>query len=293
MNGPENLDLPFFAYGFFRPGEISFMGIKDYVFDVKPVIVKGEIKHRDGLNFYLDNQQKTVDGYLIYFHSGMGKMAYDFINSMEPNKLFTWRSGILGDVPYNVLYGKKPTKGSVENQDEFGRDSVWQDPFFTVALEDTLLNGFVDGNPKIENLTHDKMFKLQMKYMLLWTIIERFIFLRYSFGGEVVASTKKFSENLFLKEALNKFGFDNPIKRDLYATNYPKNKIRYSKDDSIKAINYYYQVRCNITHRGKGVHQDLKLLENCYTELYNILIYVLRNTRHECMQVKQQYEDQS
>ena len=28
---PKNLELPFFTYGIFRPGEIPFLGIKDYV----------------------------------------------------------------------------------------------------------------------------------------------------------------------------------------------------------------------------------------------------------------------
>jgi hypothetical protein len=287
VKGPENITLPFFAYGIFRPGEISFLGIKDYVESVIPINVKGEIKYRDGLNFYVKNENKNVEGYLIYFHSSASELAYEFINSMEPQKFFEWKSHSGEGCSYNLLYGRDPKKGSVENQDEFERYTMWEDPFFTVAFEETLPHGIVVNN---SNSIHDSMFKLQMKYMLLWTIIERFIFLRYSFGGKMGESRGEFSENLFVKAAIKEFGLDNQIKRDLYATNDPGDKVSYSIDNSKKAIQYYYQVRCNITHRGKGVHQDLKLLENCYSELFNIINYVLEQTKIECEQIKQEYE---
>jgi hypothetical protein len=287
MTGPENSELPFFAYGVFRPGEISFLGIKDYVEAAVPVEVKGEVKYRDGLNFYVKNENKYVEGYLIYFHSNISELAYEFINSMEPHKYFKWKSHSGEGYSYNLLYGRNPKNGSVENQDEFKRYSMWEDPFFNVALKETLPHGFVVNNP---NSIHDSMFKLQMKYMLLWTIIERFIFLRYSFGGKMAEGRRKFSENLFVQAAIKEFGLDNRIKRPLYATDDPEDKVSYSTDDSWKAIKYYYQVRCNITHRGKGLIEDFKLLEVCYSELYDITNYALEQTKIECEQIKQQYQ---
>jgi hypothetical protein len=289
MTGPDNSELPFFAYGFFRPGEISFLGIKDFVADAKPFMVPGEIKHRDGLNLFVKNDNKTVDGYLINFHKDRGADAYRFINAMEPDNLFYWKTDEFNGTTYNILYGKKPNKGS-ETSAEFEFDSVWKDPFFTLAL--VTLEEF-----KIEEYTNDRdlrdkaMFKLQMKYMLLWTIIERFIFLRYSLGGTIADGNKKFAENLLFKEGLEKFIPNGSVKRPLFKSDVPDKQIDFSIDDAKKAIQYYYQVRCNVTHRGKGLVQDLDLLKNCYSELYNIINHVLKETYNECEQIEQQYKN--
>ena len=133
------------------------------------------------------------------------------------------------------------------------------------------------------------MFKLQMKYMLLWTIIERFNFLRYSLGGTSNDGIKKLAENLYFQEGLSSPKLNVSIKRPLFRSDDPNERIDFSVNDSKKAIQYYYQVRCNVTHRGKGLVQDLDLLKNCYSELHNIINYVLEQTKIECEQIKQQY----
>lgn len=69
-NNPEkivNKNLPFFSYGFFKPGEISFLGIKDFVSSVIPRIIDGDLVLRDGVTLYKDSKFQKVDGYLIYF----------------------------------------------------------------------------------------------------------------------------------------------------------------------------------------------------------------------------------
>jgi hypothetical protein len=43
-----------------------------------------------------------------------------------------------------------------------------------------------------------------------------------------------------------------------------------------KAVDYYYQVRSNITHRGKGVGRDYNLLRDSLAELLPIFREVLR-----------------
>lgn len=286
MTGPEHSQLPFFAYGFFRPGEISFLGIKDFVSDAKPFTVQGEIKYRDGLNLFVNNDSNMVDGYLINFHTDLGADAYRFINAMEPSKLFYWKVDEFNGVEYNVLYGRKPDKGT-ETSAEFEFDSVWDDPFFTVALV-TLDEFKIEAGNDRES--RDKsMFKLQMKYMLLWTIIERFNFLRYSLGGTSNDGIKKLAENLYFQEGLSSPKLNVSIKRPLFRSDDPNERIDFSVNDSKKAIQYYYQVRCNVTHRGKGLVQDLDLLKNCYSELHNIINYVLEQTKIECEQIKQQY----
>ena len=43
MELPQNTNLPFFSYGIFKPGELAFHRIKDYVLSQKKIIVKGNL----------------------------------------------------------------------------------------------------------------------------------------------------------------------------------------------------------------------------------------------------------
>lgn len=50
MNNPTNILLPFFAYGIFKPGQLAFFQIREYVSKVRePVYCKGSLLLRDGL----------------------------------------------------------------------------------------------------------------------------------------------------------------------------------------------------------------------------------------------------
>jgi hypothetical protein len=82
--------LPFFSYGFFRPGEISFLGIKDYVKNAKPLKIEGDLVLRDGVTLFKDSKNQMVDGYLISFKPEFENEAYSFINSFTAPKI-NWR----------------------------------------------------------------------------------------------------------------------------------------------------------------------------------------------------------
>ena len=50
LNPPENPDLPFFTYGLFRPGQLAFFQIREFVEEVdEPVEIRGHVLVRDGL----------------------------------------------------------------------------------------------------------------------------------------------------------------------------------------------------------------------------------------------------
>lgn len=61
FNIEPNYDLPFFAYGVFRPGEISFLGIKDYVEEVECATIAGTLMLWDGVLLYEPFGTKTWD----------------------------------------------------------------------------------------------------------------------------------------------------------------------------------------------------------------------------------------
>lgn len=281
MTTELNIHLPFFSYGFFRPGEISFLGIKDYVKDAKPFIVEGDIVLRDGVTLYKDLKNQMVHGYLIYFKPEFENEAYTFINSLEPKKLFKWQEKKSNGTSFNILYGVKPDRGSDSICDADWK-TIWDDPFFTSAIEvlDEIPNENFEWNLK-------PLFKLQMKYMLLWTILERFTFLRYSLGGGSAARNRLLAEDKYFKEALLKFVYR---ERFVYSTEDPDDKITLNALNPKKSIDYYYQVRCNITHRGKAVTRDHDMVNESLNELLKITKYVLEHTKSECEIIKNKYE---
>jgi hypothetical protein len=281
MTTDINDKLPFFSYGFFRPGEISFLGIKDFVSTAKPMTIEGDLVLRDGITLFKNSKHHKVDGYLIEFKSDCGTEAYSFINSLEPKKLFEWRQNIFESVLFNILYGIKPELGSDDIR-EADWQTIWKDPFFTSAME--VLIEF--PNEEFEwNLK--PLFKLQMKYMLLWTILERFSFLRYSIGGGPTARNKLLSENKYFQEALKKYV---KVDRIVYSTENPDNKTTLCADNPKKSIEYYYQVRSNITHRGKAMMRDYYTVKDSFTELFDITKYILNKTKDECEIIKKEYE---
>lgn len=273
--------LPFFSYGFFRPGEISFLGIKDFVNSSIAMSIKGDLVLRDGVTLFKDSETQKVDGFLISFLPEFANRAYSFINSLEPTKLFKWRTGDYDGIHYNILYGVRPNFGTDDIR-ETDWKSVWQDPFFTSALE-------VLSEMPVEKFDKSlkPLFKLQMKYMLIWTILERFSFLRYSFGGGPALRNNLLAENVYFEEALLKFVNE---ERTAYSSEDPHRKTMLYNRDSKKSMNYYYQVRCNITHRGKAVFRDHETVEKSYNELFEITRYILEKTKAECNKIRENYE---
>jgi len=276
-----NVQLPFFSYGFFRPGEISFLGIKDFVSTAKPITIEGDLVLRDGVTLFKDSKHQKVDGYLIEFKSECASEAYSFINSLEPKKLFKWRQNTFESILFNILYGVKPDRGSDDIR-EADWQTIWKDPFFTSAMEvlSEIPNEDFEWNLK-------PLFKLQMKYMLLWTILERFSFLRYSIGGGPTARNKLLSENKYFQEALKEYV---KSERIVFSSEDPDNKTTLCADNPKKSIEYYYQVRSNITHRGKAVTRDYDTVKNSFNELFDITKYILDKTKHECEEIKKEYE---
>jgi hypothetical protein len=89
MTGPDNLNLPFFAYGVFRKGELGFLSISDLVSGiVEPCFVRGNLWLRDGLPIIDPTGHSDVPGSLISFKQGLHQEAYDRINRLEPDRQY-------------------------------------------------------------------------------------------------------------------------------------------------------------------------------------------------------------
>ena len=274
MQFPSNANLPFFAYGAFRQGELAFLRIRSFVAQVnKSASVYGEMRVRDGLLLLSQHQSKTANGHLFHFRPSHCGSAYAAIADLEPERQYEWSTQQVtcsgGPFEANVLIGKDFTNGSsIPDRDITNND----DPFFREALDivHTFITRFsskeaLGGNSAdLTNLLH-----LQMAYMLLWSSIERYVTLRYSLGDQVTSKVLSMATEPAFQSALQKH-----VTRtaSLFAANEPTDKRKkvLNSQSPKRSLEYYYQVRCNITHRGKGAHDDFDRLLSSLVELSSI-----------------------
>jgi len=268
MDLPSSTDWPFFAYGLFRPGQLAFFQLRELVSGVvEPVEVAGSLLLRDGLPIIDPQGHGGVEGALLTFLPERAAEAYDRISAMEPDNHYRWEMATVDETSANVLVGRSPRKGSAHSED--AEWNGWDDPLLTAALdvvEDTLKaqRGF-DWDLKA-------LFSLQMAYLLLWSSIERYVSLRYHLGGKATEKIAHLAGESAFAESLRK---NVKGRREVYRADRPGKKEVLDPESPAKSVAYYYQVRSNITHRGKGAVRDYDILRDSLTELLPIFHEVL------------------
>ncbi|MDE2058336.1 MAG: hypothetical protein KGL31_11835 [candidate division NC10 bacterium] len=273
MKRPPSIDRPFFAYGLFRPGQLAFFQLSDLVSAVaEPASVAGSLFLRDGLPIIDLEGLGSVKGALLSFPPEGIAEAYDRISAMEPDQHYRWDVAQVDDKLANVLVGRSPRKGSVAcEEDEW---NGWNDPLFTAALdvvEETLKSQDFDWNLK-------PLFRLQMAYLLLWSSIERYVSLRYHLSDKVSEKVGQLAREPAFVESLRQHV---TARREVYRADRPTEKEVLDPEVSERAVRYYYQVRSNITHRGKGVVRDYARVKVSLEELLQIFRDVLRAAQRD------------
>jgi hypothetical protein len=273
MERPLNIGRPFFGYGLFRPGQLAFFQLRELVSHVtEPPQVTGSMLLRDGLPIIDPAGHGLVKGVLLTFLPTRVAEAYDRIAAMEPDKHYRWHEAQVGGTLANVLVGRYPRKGSAPCED--AEWNGWDDPLFTAALdvvEETLTSQDSAWDLK-------PLFRLQMAYLLLWSSIERYVSLRYHLGDKVSEKVAQLAHEPAFAASLQRH-----VKgeREVYRADRPSEKEVLEPRLPDKAVCYYYQVRSNITHRGKGVVRDYGLLRNSLAELLAIFREVLNVAEHD------------
>lgn len=268
MTGPNDFNLPFFAYGVFRKGELGFLNISDLIDKIlDPVFIKGDLLLRDGLPIINPQGDSNVPGSMITFKKGHQREAYERINRVELDRQYRWEETSTQRIQCNYLVGRSPGKGSVP------ADEGWHgknDPLFTAALEvvEEILKAHADFDWDLK-----PMFRLQMAYLLLWSSIERYASLRYHLGNRVLEKVMQITDDLqfaqLLKQRVSR-------KHRVQRADQPKDHYELDPDDPKKSLNYYYQIRSNITHRGKGVVHDHETIRDSLRELFEIFTELIR-----------------
>jgi len=269
MIGPNDINLPFFAYGVFRKGELGFLSISDLVSRVvEPCSVTGSLLLRDGLPIIDPAGRSNVPGSLISFREGLNGEAYDRIDRLEPQRQYRWEETTTAkSVRCNYLIGRSPHKGSVPADEGWnGRN----DPLFTSALEvvNESLTAYSDFDSNLK-----PMFRLQMAYLLLWSSMERYASLRFHLGDRAVDKVMQIADDPQFGQLLRRV-----VKRTrrVQRADRPTDHYELTPDDPRNSLNYYYQIRSNITHRGKGVVRDHDIVRASLKELLEIFTELVR-----------------
>ena len=267
MNSPSDVNLPFFSYGVFKPGQLAFFQLIDFVTARYCESIKGELRLRDGLPIIDPDGSGEVEGMILEFKDSVNAgMAYDRICGLEPGNHYRWDIAQSTHGPVNVLYGKSPKKGSTECEEEWDGKS---DPLFSVALD--VIEKTLNENRQFE-WDLQPMFRLEMAYLLLWSSIERYLSLRYHLGSEVSKKIANLAQESAFRDALTK----HVAREDLvFRADEPGCRYKLDPNDPKASVNYYYQIRSNISHRGKAVTNDHKRLMLSLDELLPIFRVVL------------------
>lgn len=273
MDLPEDVSLPFFAYGLFKPDQIAFHKIHDLVSGHESEEIQGVIKERDGIPIYAISNNKRIYGYLIHFKNGNELEAYERISEFEPKAYYYWNNiKTKNQIECNILSGRSPDKGT-----EIYEGSNWtgaNDPYFSQALHE--IKNIIDNNNRSDlgpkNLI--PFLRLQMAYMLLWTSIERYASMKYYLRDDVNVKIKLMANEDIFKTSLLK---NVNRKHSIVSAKDLKRKI-LDPTKPQKSLFYYYSIRSNTVHRGKAVFHDYNILKPALIELLAIFEDMIDDT---------------
>lgn len=273
---PERSDLPYFAYGLFKPGELAHGQVKPLLHGVpEEAWVSGALYIRDGLPLLKLGGMDYVQGYLMRFRDP--EEAYAKISAFEPKKHYKWSTDEVrvrdtGEL-VNVLLGRSPERASVH--DEEGEWTGRRDPVLTTGL--TVVGEVADRLAREEFVPYSfdwrRLFQLQMAYLFLWTVVERYAALSYGPTLEPMDKVRMLGEDPAFVRALEQV-----VTREdrVYDSRNPRNRADLNPKRASSSADYYYYVRSNLSHRGKGAWKDGEIVRKSLLELYDAVHLIMK-----------------
>ena len=274
---PKNkLNLPFFAYDVFKPGEIAYSRIEDLIDKNKSIRyynVEYPLTIINGVPFLFKkhDQYYHTSGSLFYFKNyNAAAKAYEIISEAKSFKLYGWTTIKKDSIRMNVLMGKNDII-KVEYHENRGVYSGKEDLMLVRVLPAIWDN--IYPLLKIKHFSPDAFFNLQMNYTMLWSSIDRFLDFRYGKRDQqhnlkCLANEKSFEDAVLLFSDKN-----NKLPKVLSNEDY--RSFELNKEKPLCCIRYYYTIRCNVVHTGKSQAKDYDLLRHAILELLQIYMHVL------------------
>jgi hypothetical protein len=250
--------------------------------NVAEAAVDGILLLRDGIPLFDPTGCSKVNGFLLWFKPGLREPAWDAISAFEPSAQYTWTevdAPLSGDeIRANTLKGRKPKVGTAMETVETWSASA--DPVFDEGLEQVrrlVLEVAPDGiNPRPDDPDFWQIFfRLQSAYLLLWSAVERYTAFRFGPTVDPMERLRLLKRDPTFLEAVR---LAEPESGMVVDSRDPETKYHVTPDGGGKPADYYYQVRSNLSHRGKSAWQDAVLVYKAVTELHDIMAYLLART---------------
>lgn len=270
MDPPDDLARPFFVYGLLKPGEFAFPLVEPFVARKERAGVAGALRLRDGIPLLDPGASGIVAGWLLHFDPARLGDAWPVVCSFEPSAQYRWQvAGARSAeqvIAANVLVGRKLGNGTAA---ETVQDwSAQYDPVFKEGLAEVqrlVREAAPDGvaaqpdTPELWQL----FFRLQAAYLLLWSIVERYTAFRFGPAIEPGQRVAQLNKDAAFRAAVMASGAEPDVVIDCRD---PETRHRLAADGG-GAARYFYQVRSNLSHRGKSAFRDARLVYKAVTEL--------------------------
>ena len=278
MDLPERLDWPLFVYGALKPGFPAFETLRASVETSERGSISGEILVRDGLPLLRKSDHGSVEGYLLHWKPGQERAAYAAVCAFEPRKHYEWSEVTLATGRQaNALVIRFPNKGNPQHIDSSSW-SLADDPAFGPGLD--TVRRVLEEVGQIPGGTFDsnwqRFFRSQMAYLLLWSIMERLSALCFGPGRDPMERIKRLHELEGMPDAVRMHVTRSDRVSD---SRNPDQTYRLDAADPKSSFAYYYQVRSNLSHRGKGVFNEFDKVHGSLKELLAITQQYLTKLR--------------
>lgn len=274
MELPPNLRLPYFAYGLLQPGELAHEQIAPVV-QRRRASVRGNLRVRDGIPLLSLEGSEHVSGWAML----LPPAAYEAIAAFEPSAFYRWATTRTTDgQEVNILVGAT-TKGSVVMDADSW--SGIQDPVFTHGLKVVDAVARADGSEPFtstrpESVEWDRFFRLQAAYLLLWSAIERYAALTYGPEESPNSKLKALGGDPRFAEALRSI----VVRTDRVYESWSRDSAVLDPGSPQRSVRYFYIVRSNLSHRGKGAWADAERVRLALRDLSRIFSRVMDAARH-------------
>lgn len=275
---PENPDLAFFAYGIFRLDELGYRRIREYVSESGTQAnerqhVEGRLIIDDGMPILVGGDLE-IEGHIIQFTESASVDAYAQIASAEPMSHYEW---VRIETPDGEAVNTLKINSSVDYEPEVIRRKAYPDTQWSARsyFEEGLyvVQETFEQNKQLRD--QFEFFRLQMGYLLIWSLIERYVSLRWGCSRkENYEARNRFARNdRNFQQGLEEVFDDDHASdyRTLYQSRDPSGSPYRTMDpsDPESVVSYLYQIRNNVAHQGKGeLTADGELLSRAIQDLY-------------------------
>ena len=281
MTEMPDFELPFFAYGALKSGEMAHRIVEPFL-SSECVLASG-LEHAlwvvDGVAKCSPSEGSSIQGQIMHFKNP--EVAYADIAKFEdvPN-FYSWQQLKTSAGFANVLIATEETKS---RQEKVGAWSSANDGLLAYGIPwayQRIINAQTSGRSTSSDYEfwlayHD----LQSTFQLLWSITERILLFhdgpekRDRSLGAKVGWLKDMRTHPGLKVAVTKAGIDEKL--GIRSNSAPQ--AEHPRRTGEFGFQAWYDMRNNIVHRGKSTHVERGILLTSTVDLHNTLAYFLQN----------------